>query len=196
MDSDQIKHELRPLYPRQPISLFMQILRRVGLENPERLKEELGAAERQILRCLERQQKKEDRRAKVAIKALLTRLEIHRKLQLDIDLPVSLEYVQVILVYGFAKFGSRVVYAKRHKLKVNSVRQNVMRKLEQVGVAIDYDAISKTLSFLISQGVVNVDASKNGALSLNFDDHGSKVMAKGKLIIKEMKRLFHHLFKQ
>ncbi|MDP3956625.1 MAG: hypothetical protein Q8P97_01365, partial [bacterium] len=134
-------------------------------------------------------------RATAAINAL-KKLEIHRALRLDMDLPVPDEYVRLVVVYGFARFGSRVIFAERHKLKADSVRQNVARKLGQVDVRLDCDAINKTLSFLVSQGVVISDSGKDGALSLNFDERDFKATAKGKIIIKEMKRFFHNLFKK
>ena len=195
MDNDQVIRELRLLYPKQPISLFMQILQRVGLENHERLREELGAVEHQTLHWLERQQKKKCKRAKAGISAY-RKLEIHRALRVDICLPVPVEYAQLVLVYGFARFGSRVIFAERHKLKADSVKQNVARKLEQVGIRLDRDAINKTLAFLISQGVVVSDSGKDGALSLNLDERGSRVTADGRIIVKEVKRFFHGLFKK
>jgi len=187
VDNDQVIRELRLLYPKQPISLFMQILQRVGLENHERLREELGAVEHQTLHWL--------KRAKAAISAY-RKLEIHRALRVDICLPVPVEYAQLVLVYGFARFGSRVIFAERHKLKADSVKQNVARKLEQVGIRLDRDAINKTLAFLISQGVVVSDSGKDGALSLNLDERGSRVTADGRIIVKEVKRFFHGLFKK
>ncbi|MBI2096916.1 MAG: hypothetical protein HYT40_02050 [Candidatus Sungbacteria bacterium] len=190
MDNNQVIHELRQLYPSTPIQWFMQILRRVGLGDPQRLREELGASEQQTLRWLRRQQKKEERRAATAVN-LLKRLEKHRGLRLDMSLPVSHTHVQLILVYGFAKLGSKVIFAGRHTLKPDSVRQNVARKLNQLGMHLNRDVFSTTLAFLIRHGVVASNLGKDGALSLNVDEHAPGVTETGRKIIQEVKWFFH-----
>ncbi|MDP3727669.1 MAG: hypothetical protein Q8R35_03460 [bacterium] len=191
MDIEQSVRELRQLYPSIPMSWFMQLLRRVGLENLERLRGELAEAERQTLRWLERWQKKEARRAATAMQQL-RRLEIHRALRLDMALPVPHVYVQLVLAYGFAKVGSRDIFAGRHMLRTDSLLQNITRKLEQLGIPfVDRGALRDVLDFLTGQGVVQINPGKRGALSLNLNENAAGVSETGRLIIVEAKRFFH-----
>ncbi|MDP3727622.1 MAG: hypothetical protein Q8R35_03215 [bacterium] len=196
MDIEQAVRELRELYPSIPISWFMQLLRRVGLENFERLRGELAEAERQTLRWLERRQKKEARRAATAMQQL-RRLEVHRALRLDMPLPVPRVNVKLVLAYGFAKVGSRDIFAGRHTLKTDSVLQNIARKLEQLGIPfIDRGALRDVLGFLAGQGVVQSNPGKQGALSLNLNENAAGVSETGRLIIVEAKRFFRDRYRR
>lgn len=191
MDIEQEIRKLRELYPSVPISWFMQILRRVGLENAGRLRGELAEAERQTLHWLERHQKKEARQAAAAMQQL-KRLEVHRALRLDMPLTVPHVYVQLILVYGFARVGSQRIFAGGHTLKADSVLKNIERKLEQLGTpSIERAVLKGTLDFLTGQGVVLEDPGKQGALSLNLNENAAGVTETGRQIIVEVKRFFH-----
>jgi len=191
VDIEREFRQLRELYPSIQMGWFAQIVRRVGLENSDRLRAELAEAERQTLRWVARQQKKEARRTAAAMKQF-QRLEPHRALRLDASLPVPHIHVQLVLVYGFARPGSRRIFAGGHALKEDSVLQNVERKLGQLKLpSINRTALRETLGFLTGQGMVQSDSGKGGALSLNLDENAAGVTDLGRQIIVETKRFFH-----